>query len=1107
MKHFTGRRLLSFFLVLALLLALAPAALADESGTGDQEGDGTPEGEAPAIPVTYTLDSVTISPPSISMKVGETRSLSATVTLSGSDGSTSRYSPTDPLPAGCQLEIIWEVTNQRGDEAEVIPTGLNAPTATLTAREVADTPDADDPLTVQVSVRLNGAGDTKTAACTVTISPSEPTGLTVSPTTMEVAPGGTDILTAAVTPSTASQSVTWSSDDTAIATVVSSGENTATVTGVAAGETTVYAKSSAFAKEASCLVTVWGVVLDQETLEIRVGDRQELPYTVYGDTIEASGVNWTTSDPAVVRVESGYIYGVGEGTATVTVRVNGYSDYYDVVSITVKKGTAAVIPASAGVGSPLSFATLRSQFRDRAASVLDGSLSFISGLSVPTSQGTLYYQYTSEGDTGAGVGSSERYYVNPGSGQMGLSEITFVPKGTFSGTAVISYTGYASVTSFFQGTVEVAVEAQRDVTYTTANGEAIQFNADDFYQVCQSRTGRELKYVTFSLPDSSIGTLTYQYLSSQSPGTAVRASTQYYYTGSPALGNVYFVPADGFDGKAIITYTGWDTNRQSFQGSLVIQVEGESGSGSIQYDGAQGSDVAFDDSDFQSLCRDLTGSSLDYVSFKLPASSQGVLYYGSTASSSGRVTETQRFYRSAAPRLDDVFFRAGEDFSGTVSIPFTGWSTGGAAFSGTVLVRVGGQAEEISYQVSNGSSVEFSDNDFNTAARAVTGESLRYVRFTLPASSQGTLYYDNGNYASKVSASGSYYTAQSPYLDQVSFVPAASFTGTVSIPFTGWTTEGSRFTGTVKIQVTDAGSASEIVYTTTYRPVTFRASDFNTACAARGLGTLVSVRFTATSVSGAGRLYSQYSGVQAANSEVRAGTLYYPGKSPDLSSLTFVPRVGYQGTVTLTYTGTDSQNRTFQGRVRIVVSPNTASAYFADVSSGYGWAAPAVDFLYESGVVNGTGAGQFSPSRAITRGSFLAMVDRALSLPHTTTRDFPDVPEDSYYAGAIQAAYGLGIVDGYSDGTFRPDAPLTRAAASAVLYRAMQAVGWSIGSENTALLDSYPDGGSVPAYARGALSVLLQAGILTGTSAGKLEPGRIMTRAEMAVVLARALTL
>ena len=192
MRHFIGRRLLPLFLAMALLVTLAPAALAEEPET---EEDDTPDTQEPAA-ITYTLADVTISPPNVTMEVGETRTLSVTVTLSGSDGSRSSYSPTDPLPAGYQLEITWGVTNQRGDEAEVLPTGSDARTATLTARKVADTQDANDPLTVQVSVSLNGDGDTKTAACEVEISPAEPTGLTVSPTTLEVLPSGTGVLTA-----------------------------------------------------------------------------------------------------------------------------------------------------------------------------------------------------------------------------------------------------------------------------------------------------------------------------------------------------------------------------------------------------------------------------------------------------------------------------------------------------------------------------------------------------------------------------------------------------------------------------------------------------------------------------------------------------------------------------------------------------------------------------------------------------------------------------------------------------------------------------------------------------------------------------------------------
>ena len=606
----------------------------------------------------------------------------------------------------------------------------------------------------------------------------------------------------------------------------------------------------------------------------------------------------------------------------------------------------------------------------------------------------MYYRYASSGDTGDGVGSGQLYYVTPGSGQLSLSELSFVPNADFSGTAVISYTGYASGSAFFQGTIQVQVAAQQDVSYSTANGDAVQFNASDFALVCRARTGRDLKYVTFSLPSSSAGTLYYNYLSPQSPGTPVRTSTQYNYTGTPALGSVYFVPASGFDGTVTIPYTAWNTTLTSYRGTVTIRVNAASQSGTLRY------------------------------------------------------------------------------------------------------------------FVSQGSLVNFNADDFNTYSQTLTGQSPRYVRFTLPASSQGTLYYDYNQSGSsnKVSASTNYYRTSSPYLNRVSFVPASNFTGTVSIPFTGWTTSDTRFTGTVSVKVTSSLS-SAILYTTSYQPVTFRDADFRSDCSARGMGTLNSVQFTSLPSSSAGHLYSQYGGLRTANSEVRSGTKYLLSGSPALSQVTFVPKAGYQGTVTLSYTGTNSKNQTYQGQIRIVVSPNASSSYFTDMVSGYSWAASCVDFLYENGVVNGTGGGRYSPASPISRGSFLTMLDRALGLPRTSQQRFPDVPTGSYYADAIQAAYGLGIVNGYSDGTFRPDKSITRAEASAMLYRALQAMGWSIGSENPAVLSSYSDAASVPAYARGAMSVMVQSGILAGTTAGKLEPNRTMTRAEMAVVLARALTI
>ena len=248
-------------------------------------------------------------------------------------------------------------------------------------------------------------------------------------------------------------------------------------------------------------------------------------------------------------------------------------------------------------------------------------------------------------------------------------------------------------------------------------------------------------------------------------------------------------------------------------------------------------------------------------------------------------------------------------------------------------------------------------------------------------------------------------------------------------------------------------------------------------------------------------------GIRAANSEVRSSTSYYANGSPDLDLVSFVPRVGYSGTVVISYTGTDSRGNTYPGQVSITIRPNTTSSYFSDVNSSYSWAAASVDFLYVNDVVTGTGGGRYSPASPISRGAFLTMVDRAFSLPRTSSRSFSDVPAGSYYAEAIQAAYGLGIVNGYGNNTFRPDDPVTRAEAATMLYRAMNAVGWSLGSASTSLLNAYTDGSSVPSYAQEAMAVMIQNGIITGTSSTKLSPEQTMTRAQMAVVLARALTM
>ena len=172
-----------------------------------------------------------------------------------------------------------------------------------------------------------------------------------------------------------------------------------------------------------------------------------------------------------------------------------------------------------------------------------------------------------------------------------------------------------------------------------------------------------------------------------------------------------------------------------------------------------------------------------------------------------------------------------------------------------------------------------------------------------------------------------------------------------------------------------------------------------------------------------------------------------------------MPRVGFQGTVVLTYTGTDSRGGTYQGTVSIQVTPNTTSSHFSDLS-GYGWAAAAVDFLYENQVVGGTGNGRYAPGQPITRAEFLVMLDRAFAFPATESKSFPDVPDTAYYAQSVRRGYALGVVSGYPDGTFRPNEVITRESAATMLYRAMQASGWSLCSAGESACTAIPTGGA-----------------------------------------------
>ena len=168
------------------------------------------------------------------------------------------------------------------------------------------------------------------------------------------------------------------------------------------------------------------------------------------------------------------------------------------------------------------------------------------------------------------------------------------------------------------------------------------------------------------------------------------------------------------------------------------------------------------------------------------------------------------------------------------------------------------------------------------------------------------------------------------------------------------------------------------------------------------------------------------------------------------------------------------------------------------------WAANAVDFAYECGLINGIGGDRFGPDASMTRAMLVTVLYRAAGSPEVTiTTNFTDLDVGSYYYNAVVWANVMGIVNGITDTTFSPDGPVTRQQIAAILYRYADAMGALSQAEGN--LNAFTDKDSVESYAVVPMTWAVGRGIITGTTDTTLSPQSHATRAQVAVMLHRYL--
>lgn len=1035
------------------------------------------------------------------------------------------------------------------------------------------------------------------------------------------------------------QEYTLTSSDTSVATITEGNK----ITGVSPGEAAITVTTADGAKTATTKIEVSGFILKANDnilaksggdgkgeLAMELGRSQTLVCTTYGKAKDYVEFIWQSEDRMVV-------YAIGTGTTCqITARSVGSTAVILTAGGKEAKFTVKVSDSSAleggtiTAGTPYKPSTMLAEIRKNCPD----TLSYISNLSVSPNQGVLYYGYKTPADTGFGVGN-EKYYITKTTGQRNFSDVTFVPRAEFSGTATITYMAFNTRGESVGGSIRLTIKAIDDVSYTTLKDTPLVFQGGDFNTICRVRTGHELSYVTFTLPAASQGVLYYNYTgeaayaekvidgtqyfrsrspyldsitflpasgftgsvridyravdtsglayngratinvgtgngsttspeegdvnyraaagdpvdfrasdfndacwealdgtldyikfteissdqgelrynyrSSANPGSQVSESTRYYRNDSPSISNITFVPSSDHTEAVTLKFTGYGVGGERFEGTVVIDYTGKAGGGNISYTVRAGRPAEFETADFNELCQNKLGNSLDYVCFDdLPSSSRGTLYRNYTSSGSGtRVDEDDRISRT---NLSRVAFVPNRSYSGTVDIGFTGYDTKGNSFSGTVTIQVddSGASEGISYSTRPGGSVLFNASDFNDMCREVTGASLNYVRFELPASSRGTLYYKyDSDKPAEVKESTSYYRSGSGrLLDDITFVSNSNFAGTVEISYTGYSSGSGQFSGSVLITV--AAPRAETIYLTAgSAPIQLSSAAFRQACGTVLTQGLSYVRFTSLPDTRAGRLYENYMDA-ASGYQASTGSPYYLTGSPGIDQLTFVPQSGYQGTATINYTGYGAGGDQVSGTVEIAISNGgsgginiPAVSSFSDMAN-YSWATTAVEYLSQTGVVNGIGNGRFGPEQTIQRCDFTLMLCRAFRFDMIGGNSFPDIPAGSYYGSAVTTAKSLGIVTG-SNGLFMPTSALSRQDAMLMLKRAMVAAGWSVPSGAEGSLSRFSDGAQVSGYARDAVASMVQMGVVTGDGANRLKPWEPISRAEMAVILYRVL--
>lgn len=185
-------------------------------------------------------------------------------------------------------------------------------------------------------------------------------------------------------------------------------------------------------------------------------------------------------------------------------------------------------------------------------------------------------------------------------------------------------------------------------------------------------------------------------------------------------------------------------------------------------------------------------------------------------------------------------------------------------------------------------------------------------------------------------------------------------------------------------------------------------------------------------------------------------------------------------------------------------------AAFTDIAGH--WAEDVIRLMAARGIVKGMTATTFAPEAEVTRAQFATLLVKALGISEqaATGSRFSDVPAGAWYAATVETAAANGLLKGYPDGSFKPNARITRQELAAMVVNALKLRGKDgdavTAAEAEEILKAFADRSQIGDWAKQAAAVAVKSGIVKGRAADQFAPLATAKRCEAVVMLKQMLS-